>query len=96
MLERDLFPDFSTEALAAELAKIQIPAVTANGPTEGPLEIQDLRNLLWSSINNDDSRDRDQPTVAEAISPNKVKILVAIADVDSSVKNGSAIDERAS
>ena len=94
MLERGLLPDFSNEALA-ELAKLQIPTVTANGPTEGSLEVRDLRNLLWSSIDNDDSRDLDQLTVAEAISPNKVKILVAIADVDSSVKNGSAIDEHA-
>jgi exoribonuclease-2 len=54
-----------------------------------------MRNLLWSSIDNDDSRDLDQLTVAEAISPDKIKIRVAIADVDSSVKNGSAIDEHA-
>jgi VacB/RNase II family 3'-5' exoribonuclease len=94
MLERGLLPDFSTEALA-ELAKLQIPAITANGPAEDPLGIRDMRNLLWSSIDNDDSRDLDQLTVAEAISPNKVKILVAIADVDSSVKNGSAIDDHA-
>jgi VacB/RNase II family 3'-5' exoribonuclease len=94
MLERGLLPDFSTEALA-ELAKLQIAAGTANGPAEGPLEMHDMRNLLWSSIDNDDSRDLDQLTVAEAISPDNVKILVAIADVDSSVKNGSAIDEHA-
>jgi VacB/RNase II family 3'-5' exoribonuclease len=94
MLERGLLPDFSTEALA-ELAKLQIPAVTANGTAADPLEIRDMRNLLWSSIDNDDSRDLDQLTVAEAISPDQIKILVAIADVDSSVKNGSAIDEHA-
>src|SRR5512147_3021015 len=94
MLERGLLPDFSAEALA-ELARLQVPAVTANGPVEGALEIRDLRNLLWASIDNDDSRDLDQLTVAEEISPDKVKILVAIADVDSSVKNGSAIDEHA-
>jgi exoribonuclease-2 len=94
MLERGLLPDFSTEALA-ELATIQIPRVAADAPPEGPLEIRDLRNFLWASIDNDDSRDLDQLTVAEAIPPDKVKIRVAIADVDSSVKNGSAIDEHA-
>src|SRR6187401_498700 len=94
MLERGLLPDFSTEALA-ELAKLQIPAVTANGTAADPLEIRDMRNLLWSSIDNDDSRDLDQLTVAEAISPDQIKILVAIADVDSFVKKGSAIDEHA-
>ena len=68
LLERGLLPDFSTEALA-ELARLHIPAVTANRPAEGPLEIRDMRNLLWASIDNDDSRDLDQLTVAEAISP---------------------------
>ena len=51
--------------------------------------------LLWASIDNDDSRDLDQLTVAEAMPGGKVKILVAIADVDSLVKDGSAIDEHA-
>ena len=54
-----------------------------------------MRNLLWASIDNDDSRDLDQLTVAEAMSSDKVKILVAIADVDSFIKKGSAIDEHA-
>ena len=94
MLERGLLPDFSTEALA-ELARLQIRAETADGPADGPREIRDMRNLLWASIDNDDSRDLDQLTVAEAISTGKVKILVAIADVDSFVKKGSAIDEHA-
>jgi len=94
MLERGLLPDFSTEALA-ELARLQIPSVAADTPMEGPFEIRDLRELLWASIDNDDSRDLDQLTVAETLPAGRVKILVAIADVDSSVKNGSAIDEHA-
>jgi VacB/RNase II family 3'-5' exoribonuclease len=94
MLERGLLPDFSAEALA-ELAKLQIPRVETDGSAEALPGMRDMRNLLWSSIDNDDSRDLDQLTVAEEISPDKVKILVAIADVDSSVKNGSAIDEHA-
>jgi len=88
MLERGLLPDFSPEALA-ELGKLQIPAPTNDDP------VRDLRNLLWASIDNDDSRDLDQLTVAETMPSDKVKILVAIADVDSFVKNGSAIDEHA-
>lgn len=88
MLERGLLPDFSPEALA-ELGKLQIPAPTNEDP------VRDLRNLLWASIDNDDSRDLDQLTVAETMPSDKVKILVAIADVDSFVKNGSAIDEHA-
>jgi VacB/RNase II family 3'-5' exoribonuclease len=94
MLERGLLPDFSIEALA-ELARLKIPVVTEDASVEGPLEIRDMRNLLWASIDNDDSRDLDQLTVAETLPADRVKILVAIADVDSSIKNGSAIDEHA-
>jgi VacB/RNase II family 3'-5' exoribonuclease len=88
MLQRGLLPDFSTEALV-ELSKIQAPAAI-NGE-----RVHDLRNLLWASIDNDDSRDLDQLTVAEAMPGGKVKIRVAVADVDVLVNNGSAIDEHA-
>ena len=57
--------------------------------------VRDLTSLLWASIDNDDSRDLDQLTIAEAIPGDKVKILVAVADVDALVKNRSAIDEHA-
>jgi len=88
MLERGLLPDFSAEALA-ELGRIQVPAA-ADAKT-----VRDMRSLLWASIDNDDSRDLDQLTVAEAMPAGRVKILVAVADVDSSIKNGSAIDQHA-
>jgi exoribonuclease-2 len=94
MLERGLLPEFSTEALT-ELARLQTPAGTANTPTEDTPDIRDLRNLLWSSIDNDDSRDLDQLTVAEPLPAGRVMIRVAIADVDSFIKEGSAIDEHA-
>jgi ribonuclease R len=93
MIERGLLPDFSAEALA-ELSKILAPA-TMNDEDGKAHRVRDLRDLLWASIDNDDSRDLDQLTVAEALPSNKVKILVAIADVDAIVKNGSAIDEHA-
>lgn len=89
MLDRGLFPDFSAEALA-ELGNIQSPAVATPGEP-----IRDLTSLPWASIDNDDSRDLDQLTVAEAMPAGNVKILVAIADVDSIVKSGSAIDTHA-
>jgi VacB/RNase II family 3'-5' exoribonuclease len=88
MLERGLLPDFSAEALA-ELAAIAVPAVTDDG------SLRDLRDLLWASIDNDDSLDLDQLTVAEVLPGDTVKIRVAVADVDSLVKNGSAIDDHA-
>ena len=88
MLQRGLLPDFSSEALA-ELGRIQAPASMEGG------QVRDLRDLLWASIDNDDSRDLDQLTVAEAMPGDKVKILVAVADVDALVKKGSAIDKHA-
>ena len=100
MIERGLLPDFSAEALA-ELGRIQAPAMKKGMPNgtggQRPPEhrVRDMRDLLWASIDNDDSRDLDQLTVAEAFPPDKVKILVAIADVNAVVKNGSAIDGHA-
>ena len=94
MLERGLLPQFSTEALR-ELARLRTPAGPGNALAEDPLAIRDLRDLLWSSIDNDDSRDLDQLTVAEFLPAGRVGIRVAIADVDSSIKKGSAIDEHA-
>ena len=85
---RGLLPDFSAEALT-ELAGI--PASIATDSER----VRDLRHLLWASIDNDDSLDLDQLTLAEAIPGDQVKVLVAVADVDSIVKNGSAIDDHA-
>ena len=88
MLERGLLPDFSAGVLA-QLDKIQTPAGRNGGL------VRDRRDLLWASIDNDDSLDLDQLTVAEVMPGGKVKIMVAVADVDSLVKEGSAIDEHA-
>lgn len=89
MIQRGLLPDFSAEVIA-ELGRIKAHE-TINGE-----QIHDLKDLLWVSIDNDDSRDLDQLTVAEAMSGDKVKILVAVADVDAIVNKGTAIDEHAS
>ena len=88
MIERGLLPDFSPQALA-ELDEIHGPATRATEPT------RDLRHLIWCSIDNDDSRDLDQLTVAETMPDDSVKVLVGIADVDALVKKGSAIDDHA-
>ena len=88
MLERGLVPDFPLEALA-ELEGIHGPATQTEEST------RDLRNLLWCSIDNDDSRDLDQLTLAEAMPDGAAKVLVAIADVDAVVKKRSALDEHA-
>ena len=88
MVERGLFPDFSSQVLD-ELGKIHAPASVNGGLA------RDMRDLLWASIDNDDSRDLDQLTVAEAMPGGVTKIYVAVADVDSLVKNGSAINDHA-
>lgn len=94
MLERGLFPDFSPEALA-ELEQLRTPTMNAGKSDQGTLAIRDLRGLLWASIDNDDSLDLDQLTVAEALPLDKVRVLVSIADVDAMIINGSAIDQHA-
>jgi len=88
MLERGLFPDFSPQALA-ELDRIHGPETRTGEQT------RDLRNLIWCSIDNDDSRDLDQLTVAETLPDWGAKILVAVADVDAFVKKRSALDDHA-
>jgi ribonuclease R len=88
MVEAGLLPDFSPAALS-ELATLREPASDAGD------SVRDLSQLLWCSIDNDDSLDLDQLTVGEALDGDRVKILVAVADVDSLVKNGSAINEHA-
>ncbi|MGA3208705.1 MAG: RNB domain-containing ribonuclease [Syntrophales bacterium] len=88
MIDKGLLPDFSHEAIA-ELAGIKMPAIT------DVENVRDLRNILWASIDNDDTLDIDQLTAAQAMPGDAVKILVAVADVDAIVRNGSAIDDHA-
>ena len=85
MLERGLLPDFSQSALA-EAASITRAAAA---------QVRDLRSLLWCSIDNDDSRDLDQLTVAESLPDGAAKVMVAIADVDALVRKGSPLDDHA-
>ena len=57
--------------------------------------MRDLRGLLWSSIDNDTSRDLDQIEVAERLADGAIRIRVGIADVDGEVPKESPIDEHA-
>jgi exoribonuclease-2 len=89
MRDRGLDPDMPPRALA-EVAAMKAPPQTTEEPT------RDLRSLLWCSIDNDDSRDLDQLSVAApASAAGDVAVLVAVADVDAAVQKGSAVDGHA-
>ena len=89
MIHEGFQPDFppGTEEQLAALR--QRPVAAANGA------VRDLRGRLWSSIDNETSRDLDQIEVAERIGDG-IRVLIGIADVDSDVTLGSPIDQHAS
>ena len=88
MVERGLLPDFSPAAVKETSALTDAPVISSPA-------VRDLRSLLWASIDNDTSRDLDQLSVAAPMAGGAVKILVAIADVDTLVKRHTAIDDHA-
>jgi exoribonuclease-2 len=90
MLAHGFEPGFPPQVQdqVAELQRHPPQVVTAPG-------VRDLRDLLWSSIDNDTSRDLDQIEVAQRLSDGQVKILVGIADVVAFVPKQSPIDEHA-
>ena len=90
MIDKGLEPDFG-QPVQAELATLQAAAKAKAGDPS----VRDLRDRLWCSIDNDDSRDLDQLTVAEDLGGGRVRLLVAVADVDALVKKGTAIDDHA-
>jgi VacB/RNase II family 3'-5' exoribonuclease len=80
-------PDID-EAAQQQLDAIHAPSPTAPG-------VKDLRGLLWSSVDNNESRDLDQVEVAEKLANNQIRIIVGVADVDSLVAKGTPLDEHA-
>ena len=84
MLEHGFEPEFPPEALR-QLDSIQ-PAPSG--------DLRDLTSLLWSSIDNDESRDLDQIEWAERV-PEGIRVLVGVADVDGAVAKDTPIDRHA-
>jgi len=84
MADEGFQPDFSPEA-QQQLASIP------GQPTAG---LKDLTALLWSSIDNDDSRDLDQIEWAERVNGG-IRVLVGVADVDAAVPKGTPLDRHA-
>jgi VacB/RNase II family 3'-5' exoribonuclease len=87
MIDRGLEPDFPP-AVERQLD-------TIDGAAKASGDVRDMRSMLWCSIDNDDSRDLDQLTVAEQLPGGNVRAIVAVADVDAVVKRGTPIDEHA-
>ena len=88
MVDKGLQPDFGT-AVEQQLGSISQPARADEA------SVRDLRDRLWCSIDNDDSRDLDQLTVAEDLGGGRVRLQVAVADVDALVAKGTPIDAHA-
>jgi VacB/RNase II family 3'-5' exoribonuclease len=83
-------PDFPPET------QKQLADIRAHPPQLTPSDkVPDLRNLLWSSIDNDTSKDLDQIEVAERLPNGDIKVMIGIADVDSFVGKDSPIDQHA-
>ena len=89
MIEHGFQPEFPAGA-AAQLAAIQAHAELPAAPGA-----QDLRGLLWSSIDNDTSKDLDQIEWAEQLADGRIRVLVGVADVDARVGLGTVLDGHA-
>ena len=76
------------------LVQQELAALEAHPPKTNP-SAEDLRHLLWSSIDNDTSRDLDQIEYADTLPDGSSRVLIGIADVDQYVPKGSAIDQYA-
>jgi exoribonuclease-2 len=90
MRQNGFEPEFSAEVMR-EIRSL-------NDPSNDPLPhgCHDLRHLLWSSVDNRESRDLDQIEVAERLADGSIRIRIGVADVDTLVRLGSAADAHAS
>ncbi|MFZ0685090.1 MAG: RNB domain-containing ribonuclease [Terriglobales bacterium] len=90
MLAAGFEPDFPPDT------QKQLADIKAHPPQLAPTDkIRDLRHLLWSSIDNDTSKDLDQIEVAERQPNGDIKVMVGIADVDAFVPKDTPIDQHA-
>jgi exoribonuclease-2 len=90
MIEHGFQPDFPA-GTEGELTAIE----AHQGEMPSAAGIQDLRSLLWSSIDNDTSKDLDQIEWAEQLPDGRIRVLIGVADVDSRVHQGTVIDSHA-
>ncbi len=90
MIEHGFQPDFpaGTDNELASIVAHPVPLPAADG-------FRDLRHLLWSSIDNDTSKDLDQIEWTERLPDGRIRIVVGVADVDAQVHRGTVIDGHA-
>jgi len=88
MIQHGFEPDYPP-AIAAQLEQLRAH------PPQPVSTARDMRGLLWSSIDNDTSKDLDQIEYVETLPDGRVRILIGIADVDAFVPKGSPIDQHA-
>jgi VacB/RNase II family 3'-5' exoribonuclease len=93
MQEHGFQPEFS-DAAQKQLAEIVADSHEKN-ERPASADLKDLRGLLWSSIDNDTSKDLDQIEYAEALPDGRIRILIGVADVDGTVKQGTPLDDHA-
>jgi exoribonuclease-2 len=92
MVREGFHPDFP-DGTEEQVAEIHASLGTATGASNGK-GVQDLRSLLWSSIDNDTSRDLDQIEVADR-ADGGIRVRVGIADVSAAVLKDTVIDRHA-
>ncbi|HXN47587.1 MAG TPA: RNB domain-containing ribonuclease [Bryobacteraceae bacterium] len=88
MIAEGFDPDFPPEV------ERQVAALAARAAPVLDGGLRDLRQLPWSSIDNDSSRDLDQIEAAARVDGG-IRVLVGIADVNADVEAGSPIDVHA-
>lgn len=89
MQQHGFEPDFPAPVQA------QLLSLGKQSVVSPPRDVRDMRNLLWSSIDNDTSRDLDQIEVAERSSNGEVKVMIGIAEIDALVPKLTPIDQHA-
>ncbi len=89
MIEHGFQPDFPAGT------DTEVSAIQAHPAPPAAPEAQDLRKLLWSSIDNDTSKDLDQIEWAEQLPDGRIRVLIGVADVDARVHQGTVIDGHA-
>jgi exoribonuclease-2 len=89
VLEAGFRPDFPPEVIH------EVQELRQKKPRDSGPGVRDMRSVLWSSIDNDTSRDLDQVEYAERLPDGTTRLLVGVAEVDACAPQGSATDRQA-